>query len=143
MNKFTLLFLALSLSLFAKDLKIRNETFPASEMKAQNITVAKMSAEALSKDLPHTIDKYTTLQSVTSHGPTMIYTFLINSGSKSDETIKNEDKTRMKKAITTGVCRSARLLLAAKIDITYIYSSAKTKVELFRFNISQEDCIGI
>jgi len=143
MNKFTLLFLALALSLFSKDLKIRNDTFPATEMKAQNITVAKMSAEALSKDLPHTIDKYTTLQTVTSQGPTMIYTFIINSGSKSDEAIKNEDKSRMKKAITTGVCQSAKLLLAAQIDITYIYSSAKTKAELFRFNISQKDCVGI
>ena len=143
MNKFTLLFLALSISLFAQDLKVRNETFPASQMQAQNVTVAKMSAEALSKDLPHTIDKYTTLQTVTSQGPTMIYTFIINSGSKSDEAIQNEDKTRMKKAITTGVCQSAKLLLAAQIDITYIYLSAETKAELFRFEISQKDCVGI
>jgi len=143
MNKFTLLLLTLSISLFAQDLKIRNDTFPATQMKTQNVTVAKMSAAALSKDLPQTIDKYTTLQSVTSQGPTMIYTFLINSGSKSDEAIKNEDKSRMKKAITTGVCQSARQLLKAQIDITYIYLSTKTKAELFSFNISQKDCVGI
>ena len=143
MNKFTLLFLALYVSLFAQDLKIRNDTFPATEMKAQNITIAKMSAEALSKDLPHTIDKYTTLQSVTSQGPTIIYTFLINSASKSDEAIKNEDKTRMKKAITTGVCQSAKRLLNAQINITYIYLSTRTEAELFRFDISQKDCVGI
>jgi len=143
MNKFALLLLALSVSLLAQDLKIRSDNFPASEMKAQNVTVAEMSAAALSKDLPHKIDNYTTLQTVTNEEATMIYTFLINSGSKSDETIKNEDKSRMKKAITTGVCQSARQLLKAQISIVYIYSSAKTKAELFRFKISQKDCVGI
>ncbi len=143
MNKFALLLLALSISLFAQDLKIRTDTFPASEMKAQNVTVAEMSAEALSKDLPHKIDKYTTLQTITNKEANLIYTFFINNSSKSDEAIKKEDKSRMEKAITVGVCQSAKRLLEAKINITYIYSSAKTKAELFRFNISQKDCVGI
>ena len=143
MNKFTLLLLALSISIFAQDLKIRTDTFPDSEMKAQNVTVAEMSAEALSKDLPHKIDKYTTLQTITNKEANLIYTFFINNSSKSDEAIKKEDKSRMKKAITIGVCQSAKRLLEAKIDITYIYSSARTKAELFRFNISQKDCVGI
>jgi len=143
MNKFTLLLLALSISIFAQDLKIRTDTFPDSEMKAQNVTVAEMSAEALSKDLPHKIDKYTTLQTITNKEANLIYTFFINNSSKSDEAIKKEDKSRMEKAITIGVCQSAKRLLEAKIDITYIYSSARTKAELFRFNISQKDCVGI
>ncbi len=143
MNKFTLLLLALSVSIFAQDLKIRTDTFPDSEMKAQNITIAEMSAEALSKDLPHKIDKYTTLQTITNKEANLIYTFFINNSSKSDEAIKKEDKLRMEKAITIGVCQSAKRLLEAKIDITYIYSSARTKAELFRFNISQKDCVGI
>ena len=143
MNKFTLLLLALSVSIFAQDLKIRTDTFPDSEMKAQNITIAEMSAEALSKDLPHKIDKYTTLQTITNKEANLIYTFFINNSSKSDEAIKKEDKLRMEKAITIGVCQSAKRLLEAKINITYIYSSARTKAELFRFNISQKDCVGI
>jgi len=141
--KLTLLLLAFSITLFASDLKIRSQQFPATEMEAQNVTIAKMSAEALSKDLPHNVDKYTTLETVISEEATIIYTFIINSGSKSDEAIQKEDHSRMKKAITIGVCQSAKRLLNAKINITYIYQSAKTKAELFRFDISQKDCIGI
>ncbi len=144
MKKLLLLALiTLSTLSFAQELKTKTGIFPEKEMLAQNITIAKMSAEALSKDLPHEIDKYTTLVSVKNQEATLIYSFEINSGSKSDDAIRKEDRSRMQKAITTGVCQSASKLLEAKINISYIYLSAKTKAELFSFDISQKDCIGI
>jgi len=143
MFKNSLLLLILLSPLFSSDLKIRTQEFPASEMKAQNITIAEMSAKALSKDLPHKVDKYTTLQNITNEEATIIYTFYINSGSKSDQTIQREDKSRMKKAITTGVCQASKQLIKAKIEFTYIYISEKSQNQLFKFHISQKDCIGI
>lgn len=139
---FLLLALVTTLS-FAQEIQTKPGNFPAEEMLAQNVTIAKMSAQALSKDLPHKIDNYTTLVSIKNKDATLIYNFEINSGSKSDEAIRKEDKSRMQRAITTGVCQSASKLLEAKIDILYVYTSAKTKSELFRFAISQKDCIGI
>jgi len=49
----------------------------------------------------------------------------------------------MKKAVTTGVCQSSRKFLAAGINTSYSYISAKSKAELFRFDITQADCIGL
>ncbi len=143
MNKIALLFLALSLSLFASEMKIKTGELPAKEMKKQNIEIASLTAASLSKDLPHTIDKYTTLTKVVSEKTTIIWTFEINTGAKSDKTVINEDHTHMKKAVTKGICQSSNKFLTAGINTTYIYVSTKTKVELFRFEISREDCIGI
>lgn len=143
MNKIALLLLTLSISLFSSDIKTKTGEFPAKEMKKQNIEIAKLTASSLSKDLPHTIDKYTTLTKIISDKTTIIWTFEINTGAKSDESVQSEDRTRMQKAVTQGVCQSSEKFLTAGIDTTYIYTSSKTKVELFRFEISQKDCTGI
>ncbi len=143
MNKIALLLLTLSLSLFSSDIKIKTGELPAKEMKKQNIEIAALTATSLSKDLPHTIDKYTTLTKVVSENTTIIWTFEINTGAKSDKTVMNEDHTRMKKAVTKGICQSSDKFLTAGINTSYIYLSAKTKAELFRFDISREDCVGI
>ena len=143
MKKIILLLLALSISLLSSDMKIKTGELPAKEMKKQNIEIAKLTAESLSKDLPTVIDKYTTLTKVISDKSTIIWTFEINTGAKSDKTVMSEDHTRMKKAITEGICQSSNKFLTAGINTTYIYISAKTEVELFRFEISRKDCIGI
>ncbi len=143
MKKTILLLLVLSLSLLSSEIKTKTGDFPAKEMKKQNIEVAKLTAAALSKDLPHTIDKYTTLIKIISEGTTLIWTFEINTGAKSDESIKNEDHSQMQKAVTKGICQSSSKFLIAGINTSYIYISAKTKANLFRFDISQKDCLGI
>lgn len=143
MKKTVLLLLALSLCLFSSDIKTRTGEFPAKEMKSQNVEIAKLTAESISKDLPKTIDKYTTLLKVVSQKTTLVWTFEINTGSKSDESVQKEDHSRMKKAVTEGICQSSSKFLAAGINTSYIYISAKTKANLFRFDISQKDCIGI
>jgi len=143
MKKTILLLLALTLSLLSSDIKIKTGEFPAKEVKKQNIEVAQLTAASLSKDLPHTIDKYTRLIKIISEGTTLIWTFEINTGAKSDESIKNEDHSKMQKAVTKGICQSSSKFLIAGINTSYIYISAKTKANLFRFDISQKDCTGI
>jgi len=136
----TLLILLSQLSL-AQDLKIRTDEFPAKEMKTQNKEIAKLVSAEISETLPQKVDKYTTLIKVTSINTTLLYTFEINTGSKSDEAVKNEDRSRMKKAITEGVCQSSRKFLAAGINTSYIYISAISKAHLFQFDIKQENCL--
>ncbi len=143
MKKITLLFLALSISLFSSDIKTKTAEFPAQEMKKQNQEIARLTAKSISKDLPTVIDKYTTLTKVISDNTTLIWTFEINTGAKSDKTVRAEDHSRMKKAVTEGICQSSNKFLTAGINTSYIYISAKSKAELFRFDISQKDCIGI
>jgi len=138
----TIFILASSYQLsFSKDLQMRTDKFPDKEMKSQKKEIVKLVSKEISNTLPQTIDKYTTLVSVNSVNTTLLYTFEINTGAKSDETIKNEDRTRMKKAVTTGICQSSSKFLEAGINTSYIYINAISKAHLFQFDITQKDCI--
>lgn len=142
MIKSILLLLSISAYIFASNIKTMTAEFPEKEMKKQNIEIAQMSVKALSKDLPQKIDKYTTLTNITSKETLIIWTFEINTGVKSDESIIKEDHSRMKKAVTTGICQSSSKFLIAGISISYVYISAKSKANLFKFDIAQKDCIS-
>jgi len=132
--------LALSTLLLSSEIKTRTGVLPEKEMKSQNVTIAEMVVEETSKSLPQVIDKYTTFTSIKNIDTTLVYTFEINTGSKSDEAVKKEDRTRMKEAVTTGVCQTSYKFLKAGIKTSYVYISAKSKAKLFEFNISQKDC---
>ncbi len=140
--QYTLL-LCMASALYAKALPVQMKEFPKEEMRKQNIEIASLAAQAMSKNLPKKIDKYTTLLSVKNNATTLVYTFAINSGAKSDAAIQKEDHSKMQKAVTEGVCQSAQRFLKAGIDTTYIYVSAKTKKPLFRFDITQDKCTNI
>jgi len=112
----------------------------AAKIKKQNIQIVQMAAKELSSQLPQTIDKYTKLVKIDGKDESLLYTFEINTGSKSDEAVIKEDRSRMQKAVTQGVCNSSARFLQSGIDISYIYTSAKSKKELFRFDISKKDC---
>ena len=142
MKKIFLISLSLCLSLLASDTPTRTGTFPDKEMKSQNKKIAELVAKEISSTLPQVVDKYTTLASVTSDNTTLIYTFQINTGAKSDETVRKEDHSRMKQAVTTGICQSSEKFLQAGINTSYIYVSAKTSARLFQFDITQKDCIA-
>jgi len=132
--------LTLSQWSFAEGQQVQTKEFPQEEMKKQNREIVKLSSEEISKTLPQTIDKYTTLTTVEGKDTTIIYTFEINTGAKSDEAVRKEDRTRMQKAVTTGICQSSKRFIDAQINISYIYISAKSKAELFRFDVTQADC---
>ena len=135
--------MVLSISLFSSDIQTRTGTFPAKEMKSQNKEIVRMVVEEISSTLPQKIDDYTEFTEIKAQDTTMVYYFTINTGSKSDEAVINKDHSRMKQAVTKGICQSAERFINAQINISYVYSSAKTKAELFRFDISQKDCLGI
>jgi hypothetical protein len=128
--------------LSAQDIPVRTGEFPEKEMKSQNSEIVKLVAKEISQTLPQTIDKYTTFTTIIAKGTTLIYTFEINTGAKSDETIKQQDRSRMKSAVTQGICQSSRKFLEAGINISYIYISEKSKTTLFEFDITLEKCIN-
>ncbi|AKF24862.1 hypothetical protein YH65_05275 [Sulfurovum lithotrophicum] len=142
--KKTVFFLAstllLSQMLLAEEPKIIQKELPLTQMQKQNKTIVKMAAEGLNENLPQKVDDYTTLTQVEAKDETLIYVFEINTGAKSDEAVQKEDRTRMQKAVTNGICHSSKRFLDAHINIAYIYRSAKSKKELFRFDIKREDC---
>ncbi len=135
-----LLLLSIVSSAFSQDLKIRTDEFPKKEMKSQSKEIVKLASASISKSLPQVVDKYTTLVSVKGIGKTLLYTFEINTGSKSDKTVQNEDRSRMKRAVTEGICQSSSKFLIAGVNTSYIYISSKTKAHLFQFDISLKDC---
>ncbi|HIP02293.1 MAG TPA: hypothetical protein EYH01_10720 [Campylobacterales bacterium] len=125
--------LVLNSTLFADDM--------AEKIQIQNQEIVKLAAEELTSQLPQKIDDYTQLVKIEGKKQSLVYTYEINTGAKSDDTVINEDKSRMKKAVTKGICDSSERFLTSGIDISYIYASAKSKKELFRFDVSREDCV--
>ncbi len=120
---------------------LQTQEMSTDEMKKQNRIIVKLASEEISKTLPQNVDKYTTLQKVEGKDTKLIYIYEINTGAKSDESIRNEDRSRMQQAVTNGICKSSKRFLDAKIDIAYLYRSATSKEKLFVFNVSQKDCI--
>lgn len=119
---------------------IQQQDLPVAEMQKQKKEIVKMASEEIAKTLPQTVDKYTVLTKVEGKESTMVYTFEINTGAKSDEAVKKEDRTRMQKAVTTGICQYSKRFIDAEINISYIYIGAKSKAELFHFDVSKADC---
>jgi len=140
MNKIFLILLSISIAVIAADIPTRTGVLPEEQMKIQNKEIAKLVAMEISKTLPQTIDKFTTFTSIKNKETTIVYTFEINTGAKNDEAVKKEDKSRMKEAVTAGVCQSSQKFLKAGIDISYVYISQKSKKHLFQFDISLKDC---
>jgi len=124
----------------AQENKVVAQEYPLTKMQQQNRTIVQMASEELSKSLPKKVDKYTTLLKIKGKEETLVYLFEINTGAKSDEAVQKEDRTRMQQAVTNGICHTSKHFLDAHINMTYIYRSAKSKKELFRFNVKREDC---
>jgi len=132
------LFMTLSQYSFAEGIK--QQDLPVNEMQKQKKEIVKLAGAEIAKTLPQKVDKYTVLTKVEGKDTTIIYTFEINTGSKSDDTVRKEDRRRMKKAVTRGICQSSKRFLDAEINISYIYISAISKAKLFQFNVSRKDC---
>ncbi len=113
----------------------------AQKVKKQNQEVVKLAAQELNEQLPKKIDKYTQLITIKAKNEDLVYTYEINTGDKSDADVIKEDKSRMQKAVTKGICDSSKRFLENGIDISYIYTSAMSKKALFRFDVSQKDCV--
>jgi len=133
--------IALSQLSFGEVQQMQTKELPLEQMQKQNREIVKLASEEISKTLPQKVDSYTTLMTVEGKDTTLIYTFEINTGAKSDDAVKKEDRGRMKKAVTTGICDSSKRFLDSDINISYLYISANSKAELFRFDVTQADCL--
>jgi len=125
---------------YSKGIIKGEQEYPLDKFKEQNRQIIKMVVSEISKSLPQKVDKYTTMTNITDENLTLIYTFEINASPKSDKAIIKEDKPRMQKAITKGVCQTSKRFLDADISLAYKYKSATTKKELFTFLITKEKC---
>jgi hypothetical protein len=110
------------------------------QLKLQNKEIIKMVVEEIGKTLPQEIDKYTKFVSIEDDNLTLVYTYEILTGAKSDEAVRSEDKPRMQEFVVEGICQSSKRFLQADINITYVYKNAATKAELFKFEIEPKDC---
>ena len=140
-KKFLLLtLLLLTFSTHATDIIKEGQEYPVEKIREQNQKIIKMVVEEISKSLPQKVDKYTSMTKIEDKNTTLIYTFEIKTEPKSDETVRKEDKPRMEKAITKGVCQSSKRFLEAGITLNYTYLNASTKNELFTFSMNHEKC---
>ena len=113
------------------------------QMKLQNKNVIKFVIEEYKRKLPQKVDNYTQFVDISSKDLTLIYTFEINTGAKSDETVIKEDKKRMGEMVKLGICKSSQRFLDSDINLSYVYNSQATKKELFKFNVTKKDCSNI
>jgi len=125
---------------YSKGIIKGEQEFPSDKFKEQNSQIIKMVVSEISKSLPQKVDKYTTMTNIRDENLTLIYTFEINTGSKSDKAVIKDDKPRMQKAITKGVCQTSKKFLDADISLAYEYKSTTTKKELFTFLITKDKC---
>jgi len=135
-----LLFVLSAQNIFADKTPVRFQDVSQEKMREQNIEIATLAAKEISKNLPQKIDKYTTLKSIKNNKTTLLYTFTINDATKSDSAIQKQDHTRMQRVVTKGICATSKRFLQAGINISYIYLSAKSNKQLFRFDITKEQC---
>ena len=132
--------LLFSVSSYATDTIKEGQSYPIDKMKEQITKIIKMTVTEVSKGLPQKIDKYTEITKVRDENLTLIYTFNINTGAKSDETVKKEGKERMEKPVSKGICQSSKRFLDAGVTLRYEYFSKSTQKELFTFTLNQKKC---
>jgi len=132
--------LILSTFIQASDTIKEGQPYPIEKIREQNKKIIKMVVEEISKKLPQKVDNYTTLIQIKAQETTLIYSFEINTGAKRDEMVIKEDKARMQRVITQGVCQSSKRFLNAGVTLSYAYISASSKKNLFTFTMTQKRC---
>ena len=77
------------------------------QLKIQNKQIIKLVVQEVGKKLPQVIDNYTTFTSIKAENLTLVSTYEINTGAKSDEAVRRDDKERMASFIVEGICQSS------------------------------------
>lgn len=146
MKKLLLLFTiitALTQSLVAKDLPVRNQDVSPEQLRKQNKEIAQLAANELSKNLPQVVNKYTTIVSIKAVNKTLVHTYEIKTGAKSDEAIRKEDRSAWEKVFIENVCARSKRFLDAQVELSYVYTSAISKEKLFQFDVTQIKCFNM
>jgi len=109
------------------------------KMREQNLIVVKKAAEGIRQSLPQKVDDFTKLIAIDSNGTRLTYTFEVNTGAKSDETMRKEGM-KMAPRILKGICHSAERFMEADILLTYRYVSSATRNEVLRVDADKSKC---
>ena len=110
------------------------------KMRMQNLNVVKKAVEGIRETLPQKVDAYTQMVSVDSNGTELIYTFEVDAGPKSDDTLKKDGQSRMAPVIRKGICTDAKRFLQSDIIITYRYLNKATQNEILKVTIDKKAC---
>ncbi len=142
MSSFKILTIVLMFTelVLAQTQQIQGKALSAIEIQKKNHAIVKMVSRKLSMHLPQAVDQYTALVKVDGVNSTLIYTYEINTGNKSDQEVREKDKSHMKKAVISTICQYNKDFLDTGITIIYIYKNITTKRELFRFTVTQSEC---
>ena len=127
-------------SSYATDTIKEGKVYPIDKMREQIRQIIKMTVNEVSKGLPQKVDKYTEITKIRDENLTLIYTFEINTGAKSDESVKKEGKARMEKPVSKGICQSAKRFLDAGVTLSYEYLSKSSQKKLFAFTLNKQKC---
>jgi hypothetical protein len=141
LKKLLLTVLSVNIVVFASNMQMQQQNLTSEQMAIQKKTIMELASKEFSRNVPQKIDKYTTFTGVTMGESSLIWSFDINTGAKSDKAVKQEDHSRMEKAVTSGVCQKSKRFFDAGINISYAYNSEKTKEKLFQFDITHKKCL--
>jgi len=109
------------------------------KLREQNLIVVKKAAEGIGETLPQRVDKFTKLTAIDANGTRLIYTFEVDAGPKSDETMRKEG-AKMAPRILQGICKSADRFMQADISLTYRYINSGTNNEILRVDADKSKC---
>ncbi len=109
------------------------------KMREQNQIVVQKAVEGLRETLPQKVDAFTRLIAVDANGTRLIYTFEVNTGAKSDATLRKEG-AKMAPRILAGICHSADRFMQADISLTYRYISSASRAEVLRIDADKSKC---
>jgi hypothetical protein len=109
------------------------------KLREQNLHVVKKAVEGIGEHLPQKVDEYTQIVAIESNGTKLIYTFEVQSGPQSDETMKQKGQ-KMAPRIKEGICFSSKRFLQADITLRYRYLSSATQKEILRVDVDKEQC---
>ena len=109
------------------------------KMREQNRIIVQKAAEGIGETLPQKVDDYTKLIAIDGNGTRLTYTFEVNTGAKSDATMRKEG-ARMAPRIFQGICGSAKRFMEADISLRYRYISSATKAEVLRVDANKSIC---
>ena len=109
------------------------------KLREQNLIVVKKAAEGIGETLPQRVDKFTKLTAIDANGTRLIYTFGVDAGPKSDETMRKEG-AKMAPRILQGICTSAKRFIQADISLTYRYINRATHSEILRVDADKSKC---
>ncbi len=109
------------------------------KMREQNLIVVKKAAEGIGESLPQKVDDFTKLIAIDSNGTKLIYTFEVDAGPKSDETMRKEG-AKMEPRILSGICSSAKRFMEADITLVYRYITSASKAEILKVTADKSKC---